>query len=254
MRVDVAFTPAGLASGDLAGRTVFVVDTLRAGTTICAALANGARGIIPVASIEEAMKLAQTLERRDVVLAGERNAVRIPGFDLGNSPLEMTADAVSGRTVIMNTTNGTPALLGTAAAGSVYVAAGVNCSAAVGAARRALEEDGGFLVLCAGREGSFTLEDAYTAGRVILGALEGRRFRKGLNDAALVSVGLARRYGPDWLRALRRSRAGRELARLGFREDVIAAAGEDRYPVLPNFRDRRVTVAVPEPGVEVGRP
>jgi 2-phosphosulfolactate phosphatase len=96
MRVDVAFTPAGLAGAEVAGRTVFVVDVLRASTTIAVALANGARGVIPVASIEEAMKLSQTLERREVLLAGERNATRIAGFDLGNSPLEMTEGTVRG--------------------------------------------------------------------------------------------------------------------------------------------------------------
>ncbi len=126
MRIDVAFTPAGLAASEVAGRVVFVVDTLRASTTICAALAHGARGVVPVASIEEAMKLAQTLERREVVLTGERNGVRIDGFDLGNSPLEMTEEAVRGRTLVMTTTNGTRAIVATAGAAAVYIAAAAN--------------------------------------------------------------------------------------------------------------------------------
>jgi 2-phosphosulfolactate phosphatase len=71
---------------EVAGRTVFVIDVLRATTTMCAALANGARSCVPVGTIEDAMRLAQTLERREILLAGERGAVRIEGFDLGNSP------------------------------------------------------------------------------------------------------------------------------------------------------------------------
>jgi len=243
MRVDVAFTPAGLAGAEVAGRTVFVVDVLRASTTIAVALANGARGVIPVASIEEAMKLSQTLERREVLLAGERNATRIAGFDLGNSPLEMTEGTVRGKTLITTTTNGTRALLATTGAAAVYLAAGVNLSVAGARAREALEQDRDLLVICAGREGSFGLDDAYTAGRLVSLALGGRRIRKGLNDAALVSQDLARRYGVRWLRPLMASRAGRDLAALGFREDIAIAADEDSYPVLPQFADRRISLA-----------
>ena len=96
MRIDVAFTPAGLSQTELHGRVVFVIDILRATTTMCAALSNGARAIIPVSSTEEALRLAQTIGSTDVLLAGERNCVRIPGFQLGNSPLEMTRAPWSG--------------------------------------------------------------------------------------------------------------------------------------------------------------
>jgi phosphosulfolactate phosphohydrolase-like enzyme len=73
-----------------------------------------------------------------------------------------------------------------------------------------------------------------------LGGLSGRR---GLNDAALASLDLVRRYGENWERPLRRSRAGRELIRLGFADDVKASARLDAYPVLPTFHERRVTLA-----------
>ena len=111
MRLDVVFTPAGLDAAEVQGRTVFVIDILRATTTMCAALDHGAKAIIPVASTEEALRLAQTIGSADVLLAGEKNCVRIPGFHLGNSPLEMTETAVRGKTIIVTTTNGTKALL-----------------------------------------------------------------------------------------------------------------------------------------------
>jgi 2-phosphosulfolactate phosphatase len=243
MRLDVAFTPAGLKSIEVAGRPVFVIDVLRATTTICAALANGARSCVPVGTIEEAMRLAQTLERREVVLTGERNAVRIPGFDLGNSPREMTPAGVRGKTLIMTTTNGTEALLATGGAGPVYLAAAVNLSAAAARAGRAIDAAGGVVVLCGGRAGEFSLDDAYTAGRLLLGGLGGRRPRQGLNDAAQVCLELARRFGGNWLRPLMASQAGRDLVALGFRDDVADAAQQDRYPILPQFADRRVTIA-----------
>jgi 2-phosphosulfolactate phosphatase len=241
MRIDVAFTPAVLSRMEVAGRTVFVIDVLRATTTVCAALAHGARACVPVGSIADAMRLAQTLERREILLAGERGAVRIDGFDLGNSPLEMTEQVVRGKTVIMTTTNGTGALLAANTGAAVYLAAGVNLSAAVGRAREVLAEAGDLLVVCAGREGEFGLDDAYAAGRLLLGALDGVRPRHGVNDAAQVCLDLARRY-TTWLRPLLAARAGRELVRLGFRDDVVLAATQDRFPLLPQFADRRITV------------
>src|SRR5204862_8123952 len=91
MRVDVVFTPAALGTGEVQGRTVFVVDILRATTTMCAALNHGAKAMIPVASTEEALRLAQTIGSADVLLAGEQDSVRIPGFHLGNSTMALSA-------------------------------------------------------------------------------------------------------------------------------------------------------------------
>ena len=94
--------------------------------------------------------------------------------------------------------------------------------------------------------GGFSLDDAYTAGRLVAAAQGDIRPRTGLNDAAIAALDLVRRYGDDWERPLRRSRAGRELLRLGFGDDIAAASRMDAYPVLPHFHERRVTlVAVP---------
>jgi 2-phosphosulfolactate phosphatase len=243
MRLDVVFSPQELTSGEVADRTVVVVDVLRATSTICAALHHGARAVIAAADAEEATRLEQALGTADVVLAGERNSVRIAGFRLGNSPGEMTPEQVQGKTLVMTTTNGTRALLATAGARTVIVGAAVNLTAASDHARAALEEHGDLLILCAGREHGFGLDDAYIAGCLAVRALGGRRRRKGLNDAALVSVDLVSRYRDRTERVLGLSRAGRELATRGFREDVIAAAAIDAHPVLPLFHERRITLA-----------
>jgi 2-phosphosulfolactate phosphatase len=243
MKLDVVFTPTGLASQEVQGRTVFVIDILRATTTMCAALHHGARALIPVASAEEALRLAQTLGSEDVLLAGERQAVRIPGFHLGNSPDEMTESAVKGKTLVMTTTNGTRALLACQAAAAVYPACAGNLSLAAEKARETLESGRETLIVCAGRESTFALEDAYAAGRLVAATLGSTSARRGLSDAAIAALDLVRRYGEEWERPLRRSRAGRGLARLGFGGDVAAAARLDAYPVLPQFHDRRVTLA-----------
>jgi 2-phosphosulfolactate phosphatase len=243
MKLHVWFSPLGLAAADVQGRTIFVVDVLRATTVMCAALHNGARALIPVASTEEALRLAQTIGSADVLLAGEKNCLRIPGFALGNSPLEMTEQTVKGKTIVVTTTNGTKALLSTQGAAAVYVAAAANLTLAGERAREVLDQNREVVILCAGRETAFSLDDAYCAGRLAVAALGDRKPRKGLNDAAIASLDLVRRYGDDWARPLSYSRAGRELIRLGLRDDVLDAGRPDAYPVLPQFHERRVTVA-----------
>src|SRR3954451_23239789 len=182
MKIDIVFAPAGLAPGEVQGRSVFVIDILRATTSMCAALSHGAKAIIPVASTEEALRLAQTIGSDDVLLAGEKDCVRIPGFHLGNSPLEMTERAVRGKTLIVTTTNGTKALLACQGAASVYPACAANLTLAAEKAREALERDRDLLVVCAGRDSAFSLDDAYCAGRLVAAVLGGRRPRRGLND------------------------------------------------------------------------
>jgi 2-phosphosulfolactate phosphatase len=249
MTLDVVFTPAGLTSGEVQGRVVFVVDVLRAGTTICAALHHGARAIIPVASVAEALQLARTLGSAETVLAGERNCLRIEGFALGNSPGEMTAAAVGGKTIILTTTNGTGALLATTGAKRVYVGGAVNLTAAAGCLRRAWHASEPILVVCAGREQRFALDDAYTAGRLVEAVVGRSRPYDRLTDAAIAALDVATRYGSGWDAALTASRGGRALAALGLEADIAVAARVDAYPVLPCYVDRRVSAA-PDPAVD----
>src|SRR5439155_621182 len=190
MRLDVLFTPVGLTPAEVQGRTVFVLDILRATTAMCAALNHGAKAMIPVASTEEALRLAQTIGSADVLLAGEQNCVRIPGFHLGNSPLEMTESAVRSKTIIVTTTNGTKALLACQGAAAVYPACAANLSLAAEKAREVLERDRDLLVVCAGRDSAFSLDDAYCAGRLVAAVLGGRRPRRGLNDAGIAGLGV----------------------------------------------------------------
>jgi 2-phosphosulfolactate phosphatase len=246
MKVDVVFTPLGLNAAEIQGRTVFVIDILRATTSMCAALSHGAKAIIPVGSTEEALRLAQTLGSENVRLAGEKNCVRIPGFHLGNSPLEMTEPAVRGKTIIVTTSNGTRALLACQGAAAVFPTAAVNLTMAAERAREALAADHPVLILCAGRDGAFSLDDAYCAGRLAAAIFGDTKPRRALNDAGLASLDLVRRYGSRWTRPLAHSRAGQELIRLGFSADVHDAARSDAYPVLPHFHERRITL-VPVP-------
>ena len=239
MRIDVFFTPLGLNAGDLTGRGVVVVDVLRASTTVITALANGAKAIIPAATAEEAVRLASNLEKDGVVLAGERKSLKIEGFALGNSPREMTAAAVGGKTIVLATTNGTPALVAAQGGDPVLVGAPANFRALAARARAVLEQRGELVVLCAGRDKQFAVEDGYTAGRLIKAVRRGVK-RLELNDAARAAIALTDAVA-TWTEALEGSDAARQLAEADLAEDVRFAAKPDRFTVVPSYADRRIT-------------
>jgi 2-phosphosulfolactate phosphatase len=246
MRLDVAFAPADLAPGDATGRTVVVVDILRFTTTACTALFAGARAVVPAASTEEALQLARTLGPEDVLLGGERGGRKIEGFPLGNSPLEMTPATVAGKLLVMTTTNGTRALLAVQGAQTVFLGSAANFGVLGAKLRGLLEARGELLILCSGREGSFALDDAYCAGRLVEAALGGRRRWRGLNDGAIAALDLVRRYGARWDRPLTTSASGQALKQIDHQDDVAHCAVEDTAPVLALYADRRVRLAPAE--------
>lgn len=239
MKIDVYFTPLGLNAGDLSGRGVVVIDVLRATSSIVTALASGAKAVVPAATSEEAVRLTANLERDGIVLAGERRMLKIEGFGLGNSPREMTPEAVGGKTVFLSTTNGTPALVVAQGGDPVLVAAALNFSAVAERAHAVFAQRGDLVIICAGRERQFALEDAYTAGRLIKAVKKGVR-KLALNDAAQVALDLAAQQG-GWRDAFAASDAARQLAEVGLGDDVTFCAQPDRVAVVPVYVDRRIT-------------
>jgi 2-phosphosulfolactate phosphatase len=174
------------------------------------------------------------------VLAGERRLQKIDGFNLGNSPREMTKEAVGGKTVFLATTNGTPALVAAQGGDPVLVAAALNFSAVAERARNLFMERGDLVIICAGRDKQFALEDAYTAGRLIKAVKKGLAPKKlMLNDAAQVSLDLAGQHG-GWRDAVGESDAARLLADAGLGDDVTYCANPDRLSIVPVYADRRI--------------
>lgn len=237
MRLDVFFTPDELSGADLRDQVAVVVDVLRATSVITQALASGARMIYPVATTEEAVRLGQNLDRSELILCGERGGLRIEGFDLGNSPLEFTPDAVSERTLVMTTTNGTPALVAAATAARTLAASFLN----LGAVAKSIADDDAITIICAGRERHFALEDAVCAGMLIERVMKGRTKTLALNDGAIAALGLAKRFAGDLDAMMRDTAAGRQLTQIGHEHDVVYCAGVDQLDVVPRLEDRRIT-------------
>jgi 2-phosphosulfolactate phosphatase len=247
---------------------VVVIDVLRFTSSAAYALANGARSIVPCSSLEEARTAGLALS--GAVLAGERQALKPDGFDLGNSPLEFTSALVQGRDIVWTTTNGTAAI---AAAGTVGVppvsppsasarppspnprtphsapssgprrdlilASYVNCAVVVAALEVELRAGASIAVVCSGREGGFALEDAACAGRLV------RRLRAGagdvliLNDGARASACIDEAYGEDFPRLFRDAQHGRFLRDRGFGADLEACGALDAVRVVPRARRGR---------------
>jgi 2-phosphosulfolactate phosphatase len=220
VRVDAVFTPdeAGAAP------TGIVVDVIRATSTICQALAAGYERAFCVAEVEDARALRESLG--EGVLGGERKAVRIPGFDLGNSPREYVEPA--GETLVLSTTNGTRAVVAAAQrCERVFVASLLNLSAVVDAAREAGDD---VVVVCAGVQGTLALDDAFVAGRIVE-LLGWER-----TDAAEAAARLATTWsGAE--EAFRASKSGRNLLENApeLEDDIPYCARESVLEVVPRL-------------------
>ena len=226
----VHLLPALVDPAELAGRTVVVVDVLRATTTICYALAAGAECVVPCLEIDEARATAAKLGAT-TLLGGERLGRRIEGFHFGNSPTEYTAKAVDGRTVVFTTTNGTRAMRRAAQAGELLMGAFVNLSTIVAALAECDRVD----ILCAGTGGVITAEDALFAGAVVERVDLPTAL---LNDQALLARDAWRTSatsGRSLATALRECQGGRNLIAEGFDADIDTAAAIDACGVLPRL-------------------
>jgi 2-phosphosulfolactate phosphatase len=214
VRVDVAFTPAEEAAAPVG----IVVDVLRATSTIAQALASGYRRVLCCAEIEEARVLRESLD--DALLGGERNAIRVEGFEVGASPREFLEPRAE--TLILSTTNGTRAILAAASRCDVVLLGSLLNLDAVAAAARA--HGGDVALVCAGFKGSFALDDAYCAGRIVQ-LLDGER-----SDAAIAAELVARSF-PGPLEGLN----ARTYGPPGLEQDIAWCARESVLEVVPRF-------------------
>jgi 2-phosphosulfolactate phosphatase len=230
MRVHVALTPAEFPHAPLADRVALAVDVLRATTASVAACDAGCRRLVPVADAAAAEAMFAR-GGSDTVLAGERGGEAIPGFHLGNSPAEFTADRVGGRTIVLTTTNGTAAMLTAARAATAGLAALTNVSAA---ARWALEPGRDVTILCAGDNGAFSLEDTVCAGLLVARLVEVVR-GAALSGGAQAALGLGRHYGARLDRLAEDSGWGRKLLRLGRDADLAWCLRADVSHMVPVF-------------------
>lgn len=221
-RLTIFHSPAqwrAIPAEQLQASTAIVIDVIRATSTIATALAQGAAGVLPVAGVDEAFALKA--KNPEAVLAGERGGKPLEGFDLGNSPEDFMRKRINNRLVILTTTNGTQALAACAHAKEVVTASLLNLDAV---ATRLLELGPPWLVVCAGCNGHFGVDDAIVAGALAEALNEDHAF-----------VHLYRSVKKDLPATLLGSDAGRELVAIGLEKDVAYCAERSRLSVVPTL-------------------
>lgn len=239
--LNVHYLPQFVAEADLAGSTVIVVDLLRASTTICQALASGAKCVIPTVEVDATFALAQNYDRSEIVLGGERGGQIIEGFDLGNSPAEYTADQIFQQTVLFTTTNGTKAIEHARLAARVLIGAAVNRQAIVDAVSDAERVD----ILCAGTGGKVTREDILAAGAIAsqLTTVPQQFDTNEWADSACrewqelltTARALERTPSEQFALELRDTLGGKNLLALGYDDDLRVCAELDRLELVPEL-------------------
>ena len=232
MKIDVHFEPAAPLP-DLTGSTVVVIDVLRATSSMVEALVNGAQGVYPAPSTEEAIKLASSLGREDTILCGESRGLKIEGFDLGNSPSEFSTEVVAGKRLVMSTANGTRAFFLVQDAVRIVACSFMNLSAVASAV---MEADS-VVVVCAGMEGLFSLDDAVCAGALVQRIRTAAEADVEINDAAMGAVEMALTFRVN-THFLASTSTGRHLIEIGLRDDLEVCAEIDRHCVVPEMDDR----------------
>ncbi len=236
MIVKLYFTPTPVTEAKIRGRIAVMIDVLRASTSICTAIASGCREIVPVAASGDAAALRATIGRGVVLLCGERDGHKIEGFDLGNSPSEYTEDVVRDKALIFSSTNGSRALLKCAAAAQVFVCGFVNLSTI---AEKILAAQKDVAIVCAGRQGNFSLEDTFAGGALIEKLIASGSFQAD-NDAAQLAHMVYKNRDDDIETVISRTDHARYLRELGYAADIIAAAAVDTIPVAPVLHGSKI--------------
>lgn len=242
-----------------------VIDVFRATTTIAVALEHGALEIVPMGTIKDAEAKAKEMRGRlgetSVLLCGERGGMKPEGFDLGNSPLEYTREAIQGKVLVLTTTNGTRALQAASTAPLVLAASFANLQAVVKFIMRylvlheartsqAIETSaaGGktsnseserqiesICAFCAGSEGDFSYEDTLCAGALLEALakeLSDGEYAYTRSDTATAAQNLYR-CETNLAQTLASTRHAEHLTSLGFRADVEFASTFGTSRMIP---------------------
>jgi len=154
----ICLTPDNFSNYHISDHTlVVVVDLLRATTVISTAFHYGIKEIIPVQGVDKAREY---FGKENHIVAAERNAMALEGFDYGNSPFQYMNDNIKGKNLVLTTTNGTHAI-NIARKYKVITASFINIDAVLDFLISSSKD---VLILCSGWKGVFNLEDSLFAG------------------------------------------------------------------------------------------
>ena len=182
IKIEVCFSPAVYHRFHNKEAIVVVTDILRATSAICTAFINGAKRIIPVATLEE----AKAMKERGFLVAAERDGIVRDFADFGNSPFNFNREKVEGKIIVYSTTNGTQAIQKSSESYKVAIGAYLNLKALV---HWLISENRDVVILCAGWKDRFSLEDTVFAGALVEGLMKSGYFET-ICDSTLAAADL----------------------------------------------------------------
>ena len=231
MKINVHYSNLHLDDLYFSGKTSVIIDVLRASTVIVTAIANGAREVIPVSTVDFAMKVSGNAFGGQTILSGERNTKKVEGFNLGNSPLEYTADVVSGKSIILYTTNGSKSIVKAKFSENLFICSFNNLPAI---AKHLLAINKDVEISCAGSNGNFNLEDVVCAGRLI-SEMDKESTDLEISDAGRASMVLNKSFGKSIIKLLKETEHGQLLIENGFGADIKVCAQFGTTDLIPHY-------------------
>lgn len=224
-RIDACFSPHLYPVYEDKESIVVVIDVFRATSAICVAFHHGADKIIPVASVEE----AQSYKDQGFLAGAERNAIKLDGFDFGNSPFDYMGDHVKGQTIALTTTNGTQAIDAARNAYKVVIGSFLNIDVLC---EWLVQQNRNILLLCSGWKNKFNLEDSLYAGAVTQ-KLYSLSSEFKLGDGCLALKYLFEQAQHEPIKYLSHASHKERLARLGLKKDIKYCLTPNQAPVIP---------------------
>ncbi|MEA5576203.1 2-phosphosulfolactate phosphatase family protein [Anabaena sp. UHCC 0451] len=233
MKIFVYHTPE-LTPTDEAPECAIAVDVLRATSTMATVLAAGGEAVQVFSDLDKLVEVSEKWPAEKRLRAGERGGAKVAGFELGNSPLDCTAELVEGRRLFISTTNGTRALQRIQNAPIVLAAALINRGAVVKFLLEKLPET--IWIVGSGWEGSYSLEDTVCAGAIAHSILQQSNLSLEEitgNDEMISAIALYSQWQNDLLGLLHQASHGKRLLRLECLEDLKYCSQTDILDVLP---------------------
>jgi 2-phosphosulfolactate phosphatase len=231
-RLEVCLSPAIYDKHADDHNLVVIVDILRATSTICAAIHNGVKSIIPVATVEE----AKAMKQQGYMVASERDGYVLDFADFGNSPFNFTPEIVAGKEIVYSTTNGTRCIHMASHSKAVVIGSFLNVSVL---AEWLIQQNAPVLLFCASWKDRFSLEDTVFAGALAEKLLTSGKFES-ICDAVTASVdlwNLAKNNLPAYIN--KAAQKGR-LASKGLDDCIEYCLTDDLCPVIPIFQDEKL--------------
>ena len=237
MKLDTFFTPCTSDVDKVFDDSyIIMIDVFRATSTICAAINNGAKEVIPVESIEKAVKLYHGLDKKVSILGGERHSIKPSGFDAGNSPLEYYPEVVRDKSIVLSTTNGTKIFKKGRNSKGKFIGAFVNLNALTDHLKNLVNSSKVEKIIfqCAGNDGMFSYEDTLCAGAFIYNLQQ--LTQADLSDSAHAAMILYSTNASNLNNFLKNSDHGKKIAAIGLEIDIEVCLSLDRYPVVPEIK------------------